>query len=138
PVYVPITSTENPAPGGLRNLTGRVNGDGTVDVWAITSTLSASGDQRADPNQLVFIRDTLDNTSAQQAMRERFVVLRTGGYGEVLRGVSFTPGTRHEHNDDGNRGDGRDQIRERLPSTGGRGPPTSFPPRGPRDIRLES
>ena len=98
----------NPAPGGLRNLTGRVNPDGTVDMWAITSTLSASGDQGADPNQLVFIRDRLDNTSPAHAMRERFVVLRTAGYGEVLRGVSFTPGTwrGHDDNDDG------DQRRE--------------------------
>ncbi len=92
----------DPAPGGLRNLTGRVNGDGTVDLWAITSTLSASGDQGADPNQLVFIRDSLENTSAQHAMHERFVVIRAAGYGEVLRGVSFTPGTQvdHRHDDD--------------------------------------
>jgi len=89
----------NPAPGGLRNLTGRVNSDGTVDLWAITSTLSASGDQGADPNQLVFIRDRLENRSAQQAMHEWFVVLRTAGYGEVLRGVSFTPGTAQDGDD---------------------------------------
>ena len=98
----------NPAPGGLRNLTGRVNPNGTVDLWAITSTLSASGDQGADPNQLVFIRDRVDNTSAEQAMHERFVVLRTAGYGEVLRGVSFTPGTRREHDDDDDGGKQRD------------------------------
>jgi len=98
----------NPAPGGLRNLTGRVNGDGTAELWVITSTLSASGDQGADPNQLVFIRDRLNNTSADDATHERFVVLRTAGYGEVLRGVSFTPGSRPEHDDQhegGKRGD---------------------------------
>jgi hypothetical protein len=94
----------NPAPGGLRNLTGRVNDDGTVDLWAITSTLSASGDQGADPNQLVFIRDNLENTLAQHAMHARFVVLRTAGYGEVLRGVSFTPGTRGDRDDDNDQG----------------------------------
>jgi len=99
----------NPAPGGLRNLTGRVNRDGTVDLWAITSTLSASGDQGADPNQLVFIRDRLENTSAEQAMHERFVVLRAAGHGEVLRGVSFTPGTHSQDNDDDD-GGGRPEL----------------------------
>ena len=87
------TPYPNPAPGGLRNLTGRVNGDGTVDVWAITSTLSTSGDQGADPNQLVFIRDHLKNTDPAHAAHEQFKVLRTAKYGEVLRGVSLTPGS---------------------------------------------
>ncbi len=97
-VYPPAL---NPAPGGLRNLTGRVHPDGTVDLWAITSTLSASGDPGADPNQVVFIRDHLGNSTAQQAMHEHFVVVRTAGYGEVLRGVSFTPGTLSgDHDDD--------------------------------------
>ena len=100
-VYPP---TLNPAPGGLRNLTGRVNGDGTVDLWAITSTLSASGDQGADPNQLVFSQDDLKNTAAAHAMHEHFIVLRTAGYGEVLRGVSLTPGTRSACDDDGHCG----------------------------------
>src|SRR5262249_23446259 len=44
-----------PATDGLRNLTGRVNGDGTVTLWAITSTVSGNGDQGADPNRLVAI-----------------------------------------------------------------------------------
>src|SRR5262249_19773355 len=43
----------SPATDGLRNLTGRVNRDGTVTIWAITSTVSGSGDQGADPNRLV-------------------------------------------------------------------------------------
>ena len=38
-----------PATDGLRNITGRVNRDGTVSIWAITSTVSGSGDQGADP-----------------------------------------------------------------------------------------
>src|ERR1700733_14450503 len=40
-----------PAADGLRNLTGRTNQDGTATIWAITSTVSGSGDQGADPNQ---------------------------------------------------------------------------------------
>src|ERR1051325_8711736 len=52
----------NPSTAGLRNLTGRVNADGTVTLWAVTSTVSANGDQGADPNKLVMITDTLLNT----------------------------------------------------------------------------
>jgi hypothetical protein len=81
----------NPAADGLRNLTGRVNADGTVSIWAITSTVSANVDQGADPNQLVFITDVLANTSSAAAAQEAFTVLRTARFGEVLRGVSFTP-----------------------------------------------
>ena len=87
-VYPPAL---NPAADGLRNLTGRVNADGTVSIWAITSTVSANVDQGADPNQLVFITDSLANTSAAGAALETFTVLRTARFGEVLRGVSFTP-----------------------------------------------
>ena len=39
----------SPATDGLRNITGRVNHDGTVTIWAITSTVSGNGDQGADP-----------------------------------------------------------------------------------------
>jgi hypothetical protein len=80
-----------PAADGLRNLTGRVNQDGTVTIWAITSTVSGSGDQGADPNQLVMITDRLAATAALAG--ESFAVVRTARFGEVLRGVSFTPGT---------------------------------------------
>jgi hypothetical protein len=81
-----------PATDGLRNITGRVNADGTVTIWAITSTVSGGGDQGADPNQLVAITDPLSATSA--AAGESFRTIRAAGFGEVLRGVSFTPGTR--------------------------------------------
>jgi hypothetical protein len=80
-----------PAADGLRNLTGRVNQDGTATIWAITSTVSGSGDQGADPNQLVMITDRLAATAAPAG--ESFAVVRTARFGEVLRGVSFTPGT---------------------------------------------
>jgi hypothetical protein len=97
PYTVPTPKGATPypstAPGGLRNITGRVNGDGTVDVWAITSTLSTSGDQGADPNQLVSIRDVLKNTDPAHAAHEQFRILRTAKYAEVLRGVSLTPGS---------------------------------------------
>jgi uncharacterized protein (TIGR03437 family) len=81
----------NPATGGLRNIAGKVNSDGTVTIWAVTSTVSANGDTGADPNMLVSITDTLANTTASGAASEKFTVLRTANAGEVFRGVSFTP-----------------------------------------------
>jgi hypothetical protein len=40
-----------------------VNADGTVSLWAVTSTVSGGGDQGADPNKLVEINDNLAATS---------------------------------------------------------------------------
>jgi hypothetical protein len=82
----------SPATDGLRNITGHVDQDGTVTIWAITSTVSGNGDTGADPNRLVAIRDVLRNTTTAGASRESFVTLRSAGFGEVLRGVSLAPG----------------------------------------------
>jgi len=79
----------NPATDGLRNITGKVNGDGTVTIYGITSTVSANGDQGADPNQLVVITDTIAATTLPAS--EQFMVLRTAKAGEVLRGVCLAP-----------------------------------------------
>lgn len=87
----------SPATDGLRNITGHVNWDGTVTIWGITSTVSGAGDQGADPNRLVAITDGLANTSSSVAASESFHILRTAGYAEVLRGVSFTPGSNDEN-----------------------------------------
>lgn len=46
-----------PANDGLRNLTGKVNRDGTVSLWASTSTVSGNADPGADPNRLVTVTD---------------------------------------------------------------------------------
>jgi hypothetical protein len=83
----------NPATAGLRNITGRVNADGTATIWATTSTVSANADQGADPNLLVTITDILANTSAAAASGEQFTIVKAAKYGEVLRGVAFTPGS---------------------------------------------
>ena len=82
-----------PAADGLRNITGSVDGFGLVSIWGITSTVSGNGDTGADPNQLVVITDLVKNTDPKLASFERFFPLRTAGFGEVLRGVSFTPGS---------------------------------------------
>jgi hypothetical protein len=103
----------DPATDGLRNLTGRVNRDGTVTIWAITSTVSASGDQGADPNRLVTITDRVAATTRPD--EERFKTIRAARYGEVLRGVAFTPGTGAacKDRDDRNRCDRDDDDHDR-------------------------
>jgi hypothetical protein len=80
-----------PATDGLRNLTGKVNPNGTVSIWAVTSTVSGGGDQGADPNKLVEVTDPLNATSPGAGERFRTVVPAL--YDQVVRGVSFTPGT---------------------------------------------
>jgi hypothetical protein len=78
-----------PANDGLRTLTGRVNGDGTATLWAVTSTVSAEVDQGADPNQLVAITDSVASRTLPAS--ESFRVLQTAPYGQALRGVVFVP-----------------------------------------------
>jgi hypothetical protein len=64
PYSVPnLPSAFNPATDGSRNITGKVNFDGTVSIYAVTSTVSASGDQGADPNKLVRVKDVLKATT---------------------------------------------------------------------------
>ncbi|HEY3988619.1 MAG TPA: hypothetical protein VGM02_04915, partial [Acidobacteriaceae bacterium] len=92
-----------PATDGLRNIQGQVNRDGTVTIWAITSTISGGGDTGADPNRLVVINDSLANTNTSVATKESFSVVRQAGFAEVLRGVAFAPGT----SADDNQGQGR-------------------------------
>ena len=59
----------NPATDGCRNITGRVNGDGTVTIYAVTSTVSANGDQGADPNKLAEgYRSSQVHNSSRRAM----------------------------------------------------------------------
>jgi hypothetical protein len=83
----------SPGADGLRNITGRVNADGTATIWAVTSTVSGSGDQGADPNKLLSITDTPNLSGPTPPSAESFSQVDAAGYGEVLRGVSFTPGT---------------------------------------------
>lgn len=97
----------NPATGGCRNLTGKVHGNGTVELFAVTSTISASGDQGADPNKLVKVTDLLRATSLPQGDEDhdgngplgRFVTIRAAKAGEVLRGVAFAPESKDNGDD---------------------------------------
>jgi hypothetical protein len=76
--------------GGLRNIAGIANGDGTVTILGITSTTGQTlNDEGADPNQLVSITDNLAATSLPS---ESFSVVETAAYGDALRGVARVPG----------------------------------------------
>lgn len=89
----------NPATDGCRNLTGRVRENGTVEIFAVTSTVSANGDQGADPNKLVKVVDVLRAIDLPHSVGDddrespigRFVTLRAAQAGEVLRGVALAP-----------------------------------------------
>jgi hypothetical protein len=84
-----------PATGGLRNITGKVDPFGLVTIWGVTSTVSGGGDQGADPNQLVAVTDQLGATSPPAYAR--FFPVVPARYNQVVRGVSFTPGTGTGH-----------------------------------------
>jgi hypothetical protein len=87
----------DPATGGCRNIVGHVGHDGIATVYAVTSTISASGDQGADPNLLVKVTDRLDATTLPKVDGDRddslghFVTLRSAHAGEVFRGVALAP-----------------------------------------------
>ncbi|MBV9467190.1 MAG: hypothetical protein JO169_13865, partial [Solirubrobacterales bacterium] len=81
----------SPATDGLRALTGSVGRNGTATIWAVTSTVSGGGDNGADPDKLVAIEDRVDTTTP--APWQTFRTVRKARFGQVLRGVSFTPGT---------------------------------------------
>jgi hypothetical protein len=86
----------DPATDGCRNMTGQVGRDGLVSIYAVTSTVSTSGDQGADPNLLVKVIDRLDATTLptddkHHPWLDRFVTLRRAKAGEVFRGVAFAP-----------------------------------------------
>jgi hypothetical protein len=98
PYSVPFYPTSiNPATGGCRNIAGRHNDDGTVTIYAITSTISANGDTGADPNKLVKVTDRVSDTSLPTGDFHlgHFTTIRSANAREVLRGVAFAPG---DHN----------------------------------------
>jgi hypothetical protein len=106
PYSVPNYPTAfNPATDGCRNIAGQLHRNGTVTIYAVTSTISASGDQGADPNLLVKVTDRLKATTLPTDGGDgdegdslgHFVVIRSAKAGEVLRGVALAP----EDGDDG-------------------------------------
>ena len=79
----------SPATDGCRNIVGHVRHDGIVTLYAVTSTVSASGDQGADPNLLVKVTDRLDATTPPKG--GQFAIIRSARAGEVFRGIAFAP-----------------------------------------------
>jgi hypothetical protein len=77
-----------PATDGLRNISGQVNADGTATIYAATSTVSGSGDQGADPNEVVAISDTL---GATEPGNERFTTIAKPRNRIAYRGVAAVP-----------------------------------------------
>jgi hypothetical protein len=76
---------------GLRNLTGAVDVvNGTVTLYATTSTSSAATDNGADPNKVVTITDVLSATTLTDAVAaESFKTIAGPTYGTVYRGVAL-------------------------------------------------
>ncbi len=72
---------------GLRDLSGRVNADGTVSLWAVTATTSASTDNGADPNEVVMLTDRLGATSLPAG--DVFTTFAGPQYGVRYGGVAF-------------------------------------------------
>ena len=72
---------------GLRNLTGEVNANGAVTLWATTATTSGSGDNGADPNEIVNITDLLSAKSLPT--NESFSVFDGPQAGLRYGGVAF-------------------------------------------------
>jgi hypothetical protein len=86
---------------GLRNMTGRVNDNGTVTIFAITAQTSTISGGEPDPTKLVMITDRLAathlatdddrNRDEDDRRLDRFVTLQASRAGEVFRGVAFAP-----------------------------------------------
>ncbi|MGA2350324.1 MAG: hypothetical protein ABSF70_07825 [Terracidiphilus sp.] len=83
----------NPATGGCRNIAGRHNFDGTVTIFAITSTISANGDTGADPNKLVKVTDRVSDTILPTGDNRlgHFTTIRRAQAREVFRGIALAP-----------------------------------------------
>jgi hypothetical protein len=72
---------------GLRDLTGRVNADGTVTLFAVTATSGGYADDGADPNEIVELTDTVGDTTLPTG--ETFTVVDGPQYGVRYGGVAF-------------------------------------------------
>jgi len=90
-LYSAAGDAYDPATAGLRNLTGQVNANGTVTIYAITSTVSNNYDNGMDPDKLVAITDTVADSGTAAPAGESFTTLATSTYGDVYRGVAFAP-----------------------------------------------
>jgi hypothetical protein len=82
-----------PATDGLRNITGIVGPGNVAAIWGVTSTVSGNGDQGADPNKVVVVLDRVENSDPTKGALTSFFEFQDAASGEMLRGVSLTPGS---------------------------------------------
>ncbi|MEY9895097.1 hypothetical protein ABIA31_008786 [Catenulispora sp. MAP5-51] len=80
-----------PAVDGIRDFTGKTNPDGSVTLYATTTSVGGVSDYGADPNKLVTVTDQASATTAPAGAQ--FRTLQSAAACDVLRGVSFTPGS---------------------------------------------
>jgi hypothetical protein len=86
------TETVYSAITGLRNMTGVVNADGTVTIYAITGNTSIISGGEPDPTSLVSITDPLAGMSlSTNSSYDTFSTLATSPVGDVFRGVALAP-----------------------------------------------
>ncbi len=87
------TETVYSAITGLRNMTGVVNPDGTVTIYAITGNTSIISGGEPDPTSLVSITDPLSAMAlSTNSNYDTFSTLATSSVGDVFRGVAMAPG----------------------------------------------
>jgi hypothetical protein len=72
---------------GLRNLSGRINANGTITLFATTADTGGFADNGADPNEIVEINDTLADTTLPT--NESFSVVDGPVLGVRYGGVAF-------------------------------------------------
>jgi PEP-CTERM motif-containing protein len=89
--YSAIGFTGSVLTGGLRDITGTVNADGTVTIYGVSATTDTvpNMDNGADPNALWTITDSLAALTLPAA--ETFSMVVTPSLGTVIRGVEFVP-----------------------------------------------
>ncbi len=86
------TETVYSAVTGLRNMTGVVNSDGTVTIYAITGNTSIVSGGEPDPTSLVSLTDPLSAMSLSTSSQyDTFSTLATSSVGDVFRGVALAP-----------------------------------------------
>jgi hypothetical protein len=94
-LYQPVNIPNYPAPTytyGLRNMTGRVNPDGTVTIFAITAQFSQFSNGEPDPTAIVAVTDELSATTLSgKHGGPSFEILRFSNSGEVFRGIAISP-----------------------------------------------
>lgn len=78
-----------PAVDGIRNISGKVNHDGSVTLYGVTTTVGGVTDAAADPNKIVTISDQLDATTAPSGAS--YKVLQSAAAGDVYRGTALAP-----------------------------------------------